>query len=212
MVLTAGSGARLRAGFAHFRGSSIYNVRIPRAQEILGDERTVHTAEHLASAMFYLGAARRPIPRAKLFANGPSPVNGTYAVIHPFASAPEKTWAAVSFVDVAHHLAHAGVEPVFLAGPLDDAAPFSSFRVIAAEFDAVKNLLANATLFVGNDSGPAHMAAAFGVPVVVLFGPSDPVVWAPWRVPSRELVSDGPIDSIAPMEVIQALEGLRVAR
>src|SRR4051812_45392067 len=38
MVLTAASGARLRAGFAHFRGSSMYNIRIPRAQEILGEE------------------------------------------------------------------------------------------------------------------------------------------------------------------------------
>ena len=36
--------------------SAAYNVRIPRAQEILGVERKVHTAEHLASAMFYLGA------------------------------------------------------------------------------------------------------------------------------------------------------------
>ncbi len=45
----------------------------------------------------------------------------------------------------------------------------------------VKRLLGGATVFVGNDSGPAHMAAAFGVPVVVLYGSSDPVIWAPWR-------------------------------
>ena len=44
----------------------VYNVRIPRAQEILGVERKVHTAEHLASAMFYLGAPMVEIPRAKL--------------------------------------------------------------------------------------------------------------------------------------------------
>ena len=47
----------------------MYNVRIPRAQEILGVERTVHTAEHLASAMFYLGAPVGEIPRAKLVAS-----------------------------------------------------------------------------------------------------------------------------------------------
>ena len=44
-VSTALSGARFRAGFAHFRPSWIYNVRIPRAQEILGVDRKVHTAE-----------------------------------------------------------------------------------------------------------------------------------------------------------------------
>lgn len=212
MVLTAGSGARLRAGFAHFRGSQIYNLRIPRAQEILGEERTLHTAEHLASAMFFLGAARRPIPRAKLVAKGPPPAAGTYAVIHPFASAAEKTWPASSFIEVAQHLQEGGIEPVFVAGPQDDVTPFASFRVVAAQLDAVKNLLAGAAFFAGNDSGPAHMAAAFGVPAVVLFGPSNSVIWAPWRAPAQVLVSAGPIGSIRSAEVIHALEGLRVAR
>src|SRR5215472_12818107 len=46
MVLTLASSAVRRAGFGHHRGSCIYSHRIPRAQEILGQERTVHTAEH----------------------------------------------------------------------------------------------------------------------------------------------------------------------
>ena len=68
--LTMSSRAPLRAGFAHFRFQAIYNVRIPRAQEILGVERKVHTAEHIASAMFYLGAPPCEIPRARLEARG----------------------------------------------------------------------------------------------------------------------------------------------
>jgi hypothetical protein len=56
MALTAASHARYRAGFQHFRAQWAYNLSIPRAQEILGEERAVHTAEHLASAMFWLGA------------------------------------------------------------------------------------------------------------------------------------------------------------
>src|SRR5579872_614989 len=56
--IAALSGARFRAGFEHFRYPWIYNVRIPRAQEILRVDRKVHTAEHLASAAFYLGAER----------------------------------------------------------------------------------------------------------------------------------------------------------
>src|SRR5258708_5872012 len=66
--LTLMSRAGLRAGFAHFRFAPIYNVRIPRAQEILKVDRTVHTAEHLASAMFFLGVPQCEIPRATLFA------------------------------------------------------------------------------------------------------------------------------------------------
>ena len=56
--------------------------------------------------------------------------------------------------------------------------------------------MAGAQLFIGNDSGPAHIAAAFGVPVVVLFGPSDPVNWAPWRTEAQVLTNPGAIGGI----------------
>ncbi len=97
--MTLSSGAAIRAGYAHFRYSFLYNVRIPTAQQILGVDRAVHTAEHIASAMFYLGAARMEIPRARLFAS-PTPLGGHYAVIHPFASEPGKTWPAERFCEV----------------------------------------------------------------------------------------------------------------
>src|SRR5438105_2145255 len=66
MMLTAASRAKFRAGFAHHRYSFIYSHRIPTAQEILGVSRRVHTAEHLASAVFWLGVPQSEIPRAKL--------------------------------------------------------------------------------------------------------------------------------------------------
>jgi ADP-heptose:LPS heptosyltransferase len=212
LALTAASAARFRAGFGHYRASRVYNVRIPTAQEILGVDRKVHTAEHLASAMFYLGAKRQPIPRAKLFAERrPS---RSYAVLHPFAATAEKTWPADRFIQIAHHLESQGVEPVFLAGPADNPSRFSGFRVVAgAPLRETKTQLAGASLFIGNDSGPAHMAAAFGVPVVVLFGPSDHVVWAPWQVESEILKGeDGKIESIHLERVVQAVDQLRVAR
>jgi ADP-heptose:LPS heptosyltransferase len=96
MLLSATSGARLRAGFHHYRASGIYNVRIPTAQQILQVDRKVHTAEHLASAMFYLGVKQRPIPRAMLFA-AHRPSEAPYAVIHPFAAHPDKTWTPKVF-------------------------------------------------------------------------------------------------------------------
>ena len=51
-------------------------------------------------------------------------------------------------------------------------------------------------LFVGNDSGPAHMAAAFGVPVVVIFGASDPAIWGPWRTASEVVTSPSGIAGV----------------
>jgi ADP-heptose:LPS heptosyltransferase len=59
LALTLLAGARVRAGFGHFRGAFAYHVRIPTAQRVLGVTRKTHTAEQLASAMFHLGAQRR---------------------------------------------------------------------------------------------------------------------------------------------------------
>ena len=213
-VLTSASGASFRAGFAHFRTPALYNLRIPTAQEILSVNRKVHTAEHIASAVFWLGVPAAPIPRACLFADVPA-ARRPYAVLHPVAAAPAKTWPAERFLAVARHLrAEHDLQPLFIAGPADDLSPFSEFETIAgAPLSQTKSLLAGASLFIGNDSGPAHMAAASGVPVIVLFGPSDSVVWAPWRVESEVLVgTDGVIERIQPDQVTSAVDRLRVAQ
>jgi ADP-heptose:LPS heptosyltransferase len=230
--MTAGSGARYRAGFGHYRHQLVYNVRIPRAQEILGVARTVHTAEHLASAMFYLGAPVTEIPRAKLV---PATLGGTgllacrpdtsnalrgrqagrpvplFAIIHPVAATPEKTWRADGFLAVAEHLKASGLEPVFIGAAGDDLSPFRAYRTIAgAPLSEIKTLLGTASLFVGNDSGPAHMAAAFGVPEVVIFGDSDPAIWGPWRTVSEVIAAPGGISHLGAAQVLDALQRLRV--
>lgn len=212
-VLTLASLARIRAGFVHYRQGWAYNARIPRAQEILGEERKVHTAEHVASAIFWLGVPKSEIPGARLYAK-PAP-HGTRPVLamHPFASAVSKAWQAERFVAVARRLRDAGgMEPVIMAGPGDDTTPFAEFRTLAeAPLGEVKSLLASAALFIGNDSGPAHMAAAFGLPVVVLFGASDPVAWAPWRTRAESIVSPEGLDRVEARTVVEAAERLRMA-
>jgi heptosyltransferase III len=210
MWLTLASRAKLRAGFAHHAYSFVYNMRIPRAQEILGEERPVHTAEHLASAMFALGVPQTTIPRASLFAESETPM-GALAVLHPFASAAHKAWPAERFVAVARHLRSSGFSPLILAGPGEEVAPFAEFDILRnAPLVRVKSVLSQAQLFVGNDSGPAHMAAAFGVPVVVLFGPSDPVTWAPWRTESQVLTAPEGMAAIEVGQVLEAIDRLKV--
>ena len=211
--MTALAGAGHRAGFGHFRHRWVYNARIPRAQEILGVDRTVHTAEHLASAMFWLGAAVGEIPRAKLRvpAGARPPAGQSIAVIHPVAATPRKTWRADGFLAVARRLRELGMEPVFIGSAADDLTPFAGFRTLAgAPLAEIKTLLAGAALFVGNDSGPAHMAAAFGLPVVVIFGDSDPAIWGPWRTVSEVVTVPGGIGQVRTEQVLDALARLRV--
>jgi ADP-heptose:LPS heptosyltransferase len=210
--LVAASRARWRAGFGHYRNAWLYNVRIPRAQEILGEERVVHTAEHAASAMFYLGVPVTGIPRARLFVTGNVGRPRPYAVIHPKASAAEKTWAAERFAECARWMERElGLEAVVIGAAGDDLSAFEGFtRVQGAPLEEVKGLLAGAEIFLGNDSGPAHMSAALAVPVVVLFGPSDPAIWGPWRVESETRRRERGLRELPVEEVTEALAKLRV--
>jgi len=209
--MTALSGARYRAGFGHFRNGFIYNVKIPRAQTILGVERKVHTAEHIASAMFFLGAPAGEIPRARLFnQRAADPPRVAYAILHPFAANPEKSWGREGFLAVAAHLQESGIQPIFIGGSGDDFSPFTAFRTVSQTLSETKQLLSRASVFVGNDSGPAHMAAAFGIPVVTIFGSSDPAIWGPWRTDSIVVTAPGGISRVTTSQVLEALTRLRV--
>jgi ADP-heptose:LPS heptosyltransferase len=188
----------------------LYNLRIPRAQKILGEERKVHTAEHVASAMFWLGVPNGEVPRARLYAKD-TVGRPNCVVLHPFASAPSKAWPVERFVALAHYLEERhGLEPVIVGGPKDDFSAFAEFDCLrGAPLGEVKSLLATARLFAGNDSGPAHMAAAFGVPSVVLYGSSDPVVWAPWRTDAEVIVEPAGLSQVSLGRVTEAVERLR---
>jgi ADP-heptose:LPS heptosyltransferase len=69
-----------------------------------------------------------------------------------------------------------------------------------ADLVALYNALRSASLFIGNDSGPAHLAGHLGVPTIVLYGPTTPLIWKPL----------GP--KVTPLEVAGGLEGISVDR
>lgn len=117
---------------------------------------------------------------------------GRYLVLGPTANWPGKIWPADRFVDLARALvAPGGMLPgarVVVLGGADKSA--MAAPVLAGLADAVDlvgrtslgvvgAVLAGAALFVGNDSGQMHMAAAAGAPTVGLFGPSRAEHYAP---------------------------------
>lgn len=96
-------------------------------------------------------------------------------MIHPFSGSPGKNWPLDSFRQVAALLEANGLPVQWCAGPdepLDNAVRFDDLGSLAA-------WLATADVFIGNDSGISHLAAACGAPVVAIFGPTDPRIWAP---------------------------------
>jgi ADP-heptose:LPS heptosyltransferase len=214
-LLARASGARWKAGFEHFRSRQFYQFLIPDARTIL-DQPNIHTAEHQASAFFYLGMPRQEIPRAQLgvgathqgwwigkrAALGISPPR-EYALIHPAALYATKQWAPEHFAELGAHLEReTGLATVFSCGPgerpvldaVERAAGVPLRRVEGAGLGEFAAVLAEARLFVGNDSGPAHMAAALGRPCVVIFGSSSSRIWGPWPPSIGGRVVQNPYD------------------
>jgi ADP-heptose:LPS heptosyltransferase len=120
------------------------------------------------------------------------------ALIHPSATFETKRWPTENFARVSEALAARGLTTVALASPqektiLDSLVAGSSTRVIA--FDALSlpeviALAARARLFVGNDSGIAHIAAAVNTVCVVIFGSSNVAHWRPWTRNFSEVVRE----------------------
>jgi heptosyltransferase-2 len=167
---------------------------------------------------------------------------GRIAVVVPGARWPNKRWAAASFAAVAAGLRDAeGLEPV-IAGDAADRQAAEQVRALipggaallagATGLPGLAALLRHARVVIANDSGPAHLAAAVGAPVVALFGPTHEAFgFAPRgarvRVISRELpcrpctVHGGLrcprrdracLDAIAPAEVLAAARDLLAGR
>jgi quercetin dioxygenase-like cupin family protein/lysophospholipase L1-like esterase len=104
-----------------------------------------------------------------------------FLAIHPGSGSPAKNWPADRFAEAAHRLA--GGRPWLLVlGPAEaQAADWPAAVVVAREWPVrlLGAALSRAGLFLGNDSGVAHLAAASGAPTLTLFGPTDPALWAP---------------------------------
>jgi heptosyltransferase III len=120
---------------------------------------------------------------------------GHFAVVAPAAAFESKRWPAAGFAEVARHLRdHWRLPSVVVAGPGQEQLASN----VAAQANAValggltlKELLALINLsraFVGNDSGPMHMAAALRRPLVAVFGSSNPAVWHPWTDSPYQIV------------------------
>jgi ADP-heptose:LPS heptosyltransferase len=102
----------------------------------------------------------------------PSAPKPDFAIIHPFASRRDKRWPLENFREVAAQL---GIPVQWCAGPeepLEDAMRMDDLYELAC-------WISTARVYIGNDSGIAHLAAAVGTPVVAIFLASDPRVWAP---------------------------------
>jgi len=106
--------------------------------------------------------------------------------LHPGSGDPGKNWPLAGFLAVADRASRHGLSPVFIVGEADveiagrlEAAGEGVPVLSGLSLVEVAESLAACTAYVGNDSGITHLAAALGIPVAGLFGPTDPAVWGP---------------------------------
>jgi heptosyltransferase-2 len=141
--------------------------------------------------------------------------------VHPGSGGRRKCWPIENYFALIETLMtkHA---PFFLifSGPAEDAeirGKIAAFvkgknrmmHVCDKDLITVAALISLSTVYVGNDSGVAHLAAAVNGNVIVLFGPTDPVLWKPLGERVRVISSaspDGTLSSITVQEVTEKID------
>lgn len=122
-------------------------------------------------------------------------VDSEYAVLHPGGAEnpgttmPDKRWPVERFAAIAGQLAKRGIRPVLSGGSSDRAlceelmsmAPESKCLNLAGSLDLMSSaaVVEKARVYLGADTGISHLAAAVGTPSVVIFGPTNPLRYAP---------------------------------
>jgi heptosyltransferase-1 len=114
-----------------------------------------------------------------------------FAILNPGAGWGAKRWPAQRYGQVAKALAHEGFRTILNCGPGEDdlareaeAASDGAAHAMKCSITELRALTRRAKLFVGGDTGPLHLAAALQVPVVAIFGPTDPARNGPYGTQS----------------------------
>jgi heptosyltransferase-3 len=187
------SGARRRVGPGTCRRHWLYTEQVPM---VVGS----HRVEGYARVPDWAGIDIQPRPPELLptaqdqeawheFAQSAALAPGErFACLHPGGGRDEKCWPEDRFAALTLQLRRNGLRSLLVGGRPDlaragrilvDSAPGTLDATGRLPLGALLAGLSRCSVFVGNDSGPGHLATAVGAPAVVLFGPTDPGEWAP---------------------------------
>jgi heptosyltransferase-3 len=207
-LLTRASGARHRVGFAHYQYGRLHNHLAPSSLLLWGAAKA-HSVEQQLALLGWTGVpvSDRPATHlavseaaaasisARLQAAGIDALT-PFAMVHPATAFATKQWATEKFARVIEYLADRGLATVALATPneaevVQNLIAETSAAIVGLtdlSLPEVTALAARARVFIGNDSGIAHIAAAVKAPSVVIFGSSNIAHWKPWATAPAETV------------------------
>ena len=229
-IVTALSGAGTTVGYEGLSQSWMLKTRAPAPDVILG-RREIHSVEQQLALLHWLGMPfpqkptttlvvpehSRAIVRARLSGFLAQYRGDRFALIAPCAAFESKQWPAASFAAVTRHINDRWRLPgVVIAGPGQEetarevaaAAGPGAHSLTGISVTELMALSEMAGIFIGNDSGPMHIAAAFDRPIVVTFGPSNPSVWHPWSGAAYRVIRSAGIAQIKIGDVTGAVDEL----
>ncbi len=202
------SGARHRVGFENYQYKFFYNHRLVAASDFWQKEYT-HSAEQQLALLGFVGVPVEDKPKSRLAVTKEARISieeklksriqnpeSKFALFHPAAAFTTKQWATEKFARTAEYLSEKGLQTIAVATKnereiLENLKQFS--RVPISTFDnltlpEITALASKAVIFIGNDSGIAHIAAAVETPSVIIFGASNINHWRPWTSAPNEVV------------------------
>lgn len=204
------SGARERVGFAPSHYGSRDLAGLTRA--IPYPERPMHQSEVCGLLSSALGAG--PFPPPPHFVADPAlaaQVPAGVVYLHPGAGKLKNRWPADRFAVVARAILDRGHSVLWIEGPQDEGCVEAATRALGTSLPVVRGepiarlaaRFSTAALYIGNDTGPLHLAGAVGCPTVGLYGWSDPLEWKPVGRAVRSVrAADHSLESIDPAQVL----------
>jgi ADP-heptose:LPS heptosyltransferase len=185
------SGGKVKAGYAVKHRGVFYDVRVPRAPK----EGRIHSVENHVNLVRALGIEVGEVPGLVLPRSSGGALTrdvpqAPFLVLHVGAGNRFRYWGADNLVRLVRLIGEIpGTRAVLIGGPEDRAAeaeilekvPGTQSYVASLDLAGTAELIRRATVFVGPDSGPMHIAAAVGTPIVAWFGPTLPANFAPWK-------------------------------
>jgi ADP-heptose:LPS heptosyltransferase len=175
-------------------GLCFFEPRPPLAPLEYGGHVTAWHREQLESQGLALEGA--PLPLLRVNPDGA-------VVIHPGSGGDAKCWPREKFLGLAHALKRNGILPTLILGEAEQDRWGRAFvESLKGEFPWYLNMgfyelaerLSRARVYLGNDSGVTQLAAAVGVPVIALFGPSSDVQWRPVGPAVKVLRAEAPFE------------------
>lgn len=192
LLLRLSGVARISGASVDFAGA-LLDVRLVPGETLAEDQPEPERALAIAAAAGFTlpaGDDGRLLVRREGILPAALVDVGRYAVVHPGAAVSARAWPAANAARAVELLADAGLAVVVTGGPGERVltAEVAGSRGIdlggVTDFAGASEVLARAEVVISGNTGPAHLAAAVGTPVVSLFAPVVPAVrWAPYGVP-----------------------------